>query len=140
LACETSRLPHFLDSRLTYGGVVAALLAGRPLPPRRFPVLISVRGSVDPRAIVRLEGLGRYKNRTTSSGIEPANLRLAAVLQPTTLPRTPSSGRFKPRIIFTVLVSKQARLREDSTGQSCLGYSSYCTFSITEYVLHDRDR
>jgi hypothetical protein len=39
--CETSRLPHFLDNRLTDGG--DALCAGRPLPPGRFLVLIFVR-------------------------------------------------------------------------------------------------
>jgi hypothetical protein len=40
--------------------VLSALRAGRPLPPGRFLVLISVR--VDPRAIVRPEGLGQLKN------------------------------------------------------------------------------
>jgi hypothetical protein len=50
--------------------------AGHPLPPKIFLVLISVTGWVDPRVIVRLEGLGQLKNPMTSSGIEPATLSL----------------------------------------------------------------
>jgi hypothetical protein len=56
--CDTSTLPHFLNNRLTDGGEVVSLTRQRPFtPPGRFLVLISVRGWVDPRAIVRLEGL-----------------------------------------------------------------------------------
>jgi hypothetical protein len=45
-------------------------------PPGRFLILIFDRGSVDPRAIVRLEGLGKLKNPMTSSGLEPATFML----------------------------------------------------------------
>jgi hypothetical protein len=55
---------------------LSALRVGRPLPPRRFLILISVRGCVVIRIIVRPEGVGQLKNRTTSSGIEPAIFRL----------------------------------------------------------------
>jgi hypothetical protein len=50
------------------------LCAGRPLNRRRFLVLISVTGLVEPRAIVRLEGL----NPMISSGLEPTTFRFVA--------------------------------------------------------------
>jgi hypothetical protein len=43
-ACETPGLPHFLDNRLTDGGEVVSLRAGRALLPGTFLVLISARG------------------------------------------------------------------------------------------------
>jgi hypothetical protein len=56
---------------------LSALCAGRHLPPERFLVLVSVRGWVYSRAIVRLEGLGKLK-KSTSSGLETATFRLVA--------------------------------------------------------------
>jgi hypothetical protein len=54
---------------------LSALLAGRPLPPERFLVPISVRGRVNPKAIVWLEGLGKLK-QSTLLGLEPTTFRL----------------------------------------------------------------
>jgi hypothetical protein len=73
--CGTSRIPHFLDNR-SQMAVRSALRTGRLLPPGRFLVLVSVRGRVDRRTIVQLEGLVQLKNLVTSSGIEPATVRL----------------------------------------------------------------
>jgi uncharacterized membrane protein len=58
---------------------LSALNAGRALLPRNIFVLISIRGSVNLRATVRLEGLGTLeKNAITSSGLEPATFQLVA--------------------------------------------------------------
>jgi hypothetical protein len=55
---------HFLDSQLTYGDEIVSLMHREsfiPFPPGRFLVVTYVRGRVNPRAIVLLEGLGNLK-------------------------------------------------------------------------------
>jgi hypothetical protein len=86
--CEPSRLPHFLDYWLTDGGEVVSLHAGRPLLLGRFLVLISVRGWVDPRAIVRLEGLSQLNRSNALIGNRTRYLPACSIVsQSTTLPR-----------------------------------------------------
>jgi hypothetical protein len=73
--CDVETPTFSLGNQLIYSGEVVSLKRWPPFTPGRFLVFISVRGGVDSRAIVRLEGLGQM-NIPMAKRIETATLNI----------------------------------------------------------------
>jgi hypothetical protein len=71
------RFPHFMTTAQD-GGKVISLTHLPPLTQEIHLVFVSVRGWVDPRAIVRPEGTCHCKIPMKPSGIEPATCRFVS--------------------------------------------------------------
>jgi hypothetical protein len=86
--CRGSHI--FLHNRLTDGSWVSALRSGRALRPENLPVLIPVRVSANPRAVMGLEVLSKLKTFNDLIGTRARDLPACNVAsQPSTLPFVP---------------------------------------------------
>jgi hypothetical protein len=136
--CETSRLPHCLDNRLIDGSMDVSLTRPSPPPPLEdswYSILL--RGWFDPRAIVRLEGLGQLNDINNDIGNRSCDLLACSIVpQPTTLSRAPSRMKDKMERIWREVAMARGYLGCLRNIKNCKD-SRCCTWD-SNWVLTNR--